>query len=208
LFLPSAAMRSLSGALILLQEGYHTARPVAAVEYRRHGVLIKSLYFAEEVRGAKTVDSFWREQLSGVRGREGFRKRRDFLRALAALLGSLHSRRIYHNDLKASNILFYNEASSREGLFSLIDLQGLKRCLYVSQRRKIKNLAQLGRTLGRFLTRSEKLVFLNAYGEFHGIEREQKRALVSAILRETRRQSVRERDHSAVVWQERDRLAS
>jgi hypothetical protein len=208
LFLPSAAMRSLSAALVLLHAGYHTAKPVAAVEYRRRGVLIKSLYFAEEVPGAITVDNFWREHLSTARGREGFRRRRRFLRGLAGLLGSLHSRRIYHNDLKASNILFYREPSSKEELFSLIDLQGLRRCLYVSQRRRIKNLAQLGRTLGPFLTRSEKLFFLGAYGHFHGIEREQKRNLIGAILREARRQIIRERDHSAAVLLEQDRLAS
>ena len=67
LFLPSAAMRSFAGAVKLLQEGYATAEPVAAVEYRNWGVLIKSLYFAEEVTGAKTLDIFWQEHLAARR---------------------------------------------------------------------------------------------------------------------------------------------
>jgi serine/threonine protein kinase len=207
-FLPSAAMRSLAGALTLLRAEYDTAKPVAAVEYRRRGVLIKSLYFSEEVRGAKTVDTFWRENLVRLRAAEGYRKRRAFLRALAHLLKSLHKQRLYHNDLKASNILIRKEQPAGE-LFSLIDLQGLKRCLYVSKRRRIKNLAQLGRTLGRFLSHSEKLFFLNEYGDFPLVSRRQKRALMSAILEETERQMVRENHHCfALLLQQRDVIAT
>jgi hypothetical protein len=204
LFAPSAAMRSLAGALTLLKAGYHTASPVAAVEYRRHGVLIKSLYFAEEIGGAKTVDGFWRENLAPLMGRGAFRRRRAFLRALAYLLRSLHRQRIYHNDLKASNILIRNERAATEGLFSLIDLQGLKRCLYVSRRRRIKNLAQLGRTLGRYLTRSEKLFFLRTYNDTLMARRGCKRHFVSAILEETQWQVAREQRHAAALLLEQN----
>ena len=191
-FLPSAALRSLAGAVTLLEAGYDTAKPVAAVEHRSRGVLIKSFYFSEEVSGAKAVDNFWRENLITLRGREGYRRRRAFLRELARLFSSLHKKNIYHNDLKASNILVREEQAPGEPLFSIIDLQGLKRCSYVSKRRRIKNLAQLGRTLGLFLRLPEKLFFLKAYGEFSFAEREEKRALVNAILKETKRQTIRE----------------
>lgn len=191
-FLPSAALRSLAGAVTLLQAGYATARPVAAVEHRSRGVLIKSFYFSEEIPGAKAVDNFWRENLSMLRGPEGYRTRRAFLQALARLFSSLHRKNIYHNDLKASNILIRDEQAPIERRFSIIDLQGLKRCSYVSKRRRIKNLAQLGRTLGLFLSHSEKLYFLKAYGEFSLIGSDEKRSLINAILKETKRQTIRE----------------
>ena len=113
------------------------------------------------------------------------------MRQLARLFSSLHKKNIYHNDLKASNILVREQAPG-ETLFSVIDLQGLKRCSYVSKRRRIKNLAQLGRTLGLFLSRPEKLFFLKAYGDFSLAGREEKRTLVNAILKETKRQMIRE----------------
>jgi serine/threonine protein kinase len=204
LFVPSAALRSLTGAVTLLRAGYATAKPVAAVEYRRRGVLIKSLYFSEEISGAKTADTFWRENLSSLTGTGGYRKRRSFLRALAQLLSSLHGNRIYHNDLKASNILIRNEQGPMERLFSLIDLQGLKPCFYISKRRRIKNLAQLARTLGLLLSRSEKLFFLKAYGEFVLFGQRKKRALLAAILKETKRQTVRENHHALVVLHEQN----
>ncbi len=194
LFLPSAAMRSLTGALTLIEAGYATAKPVAVVEHRHWGVLIKSLYFSEEVRGAKTLDTFWQENLINLRGVDGYRKRRAFLWALARLLSSLHRKQIYHNDLKAANVLVRDEEEPMEGRFSVIDLQGLKRCFYISERRRIKNLAQLERTLGRFLSRSEKLFLLKAYCQF--FDAPPKRALMDAIVAEAKRQFVRENHHS------------
>jgi tRNA A-37 threonylcarbamoyl transferase component Bud32 len=193
LFLPSAAMRSLRGAVTLLQEGYATAKPVAAVEYRNWGVLIKSLYFSEEVPGAKTVDAFWREELALLRGADGYRQRRAFLRTLAHLLRSLHQTRIYHNDFKASNILILDGQAPVEERFSLIDLQGLRKCFYVSGRRRIKNLAQLDRTLGCLLTRTEKVFFLKAYGGSVLCGQKKNRELINVIRDETKRQRARGR---------------
>ena len=188
LFVASAAMRSLSGAAVLLQAGFATARPIAAVEYRRHGLLTKSLYLSEEITGAKTGGAFWCENLAALEGVEGYRKRRAFLRKLARLIKSLHDKRIYHNDLKVSNVLVQEERTLTEDPFSLIDLQGLRKCFYVSRRRKIKNLAQLNRTLGVSLTRAEKVYFLGAYGDYRISNRRKKRDFIQRILAETTRQ--------------------
>ena len=159
LFVASAAMRSLSGATVLLQSGYATARPIAAVEYRRRGVLTKSLYLSEEVSGAKTVETFWCEDLMPLKGVQGYQKRRAFLWRLARMLNSLHKQKIYHNDLKASNVLVLDRSTPTQKVFSLIDLQGLRKCFYVSKRRRIRNLAQLNRTLGIVLTKNAEAVF-------------------------------------------------
>ena len=188
LFVASAAMRSLSGAAVLLQAGYATARPIAAVEYRRHGLLTKSLYLSEEIAGAKTGGTFWCEDLAALKGVEGYRARRAFLRRLARLIKSLHEERIYHNDLKVSNVLVQEERTLTEEPFSLIDLQGLRKCFYVSRRRKIKNLAQLNRTLGVSLTRAAKVYFLKAYGDYRISNRRKKIDFIQSILAETTRQ--------------------
>ena len=190
---PSAAVRSLSGAAALLQRGYATAPPVAAVEYRHWNILIKSLYVSEEIAGAKTIDAFWCDELTAVKGVAGYVKRRVVLRRLARLFKSLHENGIYHNDLKASNILVLDRGAATEVTFSLIDLQGLKRCFFVSRRRRIKNLAQLNRTLGVYLTRAEKLSFLKACVDYRFLNRSSKRDLVQRVLDQTNRQIVREK---------------
>jgi tRNA A-37 threonylcarbamoyl transferase component Bud32 len=168
------------------------------VEYRTWGILTKSLYLSEGVSGAKTVEAFWCEDCVSLKGVEGYRKRRAFLRKLARLFQSLHRQKIYHNDLKASNILVVDEGASSAELFHLIDLQGLRRCSYMSWRRRIKNLAQLNRTLGVFMTTTERLFFLDAYLDFHLPERRKKKRLVESILEQSRRQVERERQRTSV----------
>jgi hypothetical protein len=200
----SAAMRPIFGASALLKRGYATAPPLAAVEYRRWGILLKSLYFCEEIPDAKTVENFWRDDLAVLRRNAGHLKRRALLRGLAQLFSSLHEQGIYHNDLKASNILVLNRETVTEPIFNLIDLQGLRECLFVSRRRRVKNLAQLNRTLGVHLTRTEKLFFLKAYGRFGCLNGKRKRDFVRVVLTETSRQIMREKsrhgaDHHSSV---------
>ena len=193
LFCASAALRSLSGAATLLREGYATARPIAAVEHRRRGVLIRSFYLAEEVTEAKTIVDYWCEDLLSLKGIDGHLKRRAVLRTLARLFKSLHEKRIYHNDLKASNILARDKGPATKEMYSLIDLQGVRKCFYLSKRRRIKNLAQINRTLGNHLTTTEKLSFIKAYIGDEISDRRYARHLIRSILKETSRQIMKAR---------------
>jgi tRNA A-37 threonylcarbamoyl transferase component Bud32 len=81
---------------------------------------------------------------------------------LARLLSRLHRRKIYHNDFKDANIVV-SATSPGDEKFFLLDVEGVRRCWYVSGRRRLKNLVQLNRTLGKFLTQADKLFFLKAY---------------------------------------------
>jgi tRNA A-37 threonylcarbamoyl transferase component Bud32 len=208
LFNISPALRALFGAAALLQEGYATALPIAAVEQRIRGVLIKSFYISEEVAGAKTVRDYWREDLRSLRDHAGRSKRRGMLRSLAFLFRSLHEKRIYHNDLKASNILALESAAETNGMIALIDLQGIKKCYFLSRRRRIKNLAQLNRTLGADLSRTEKLFFMQAYWGDQNDGRRERKQVVRTILKETSRQIVRESQRHPTVIHPSHQVAS
>jgi tRNA A-37 threonylcarbamoyl transferase component Bud32 len=160
----SAAVRSLGGTVILRQAEILTGTPIAAIEVRRWGMLEKSFYLSEEIAGAKTANAYWSEDLKMIAGSEGFRRRRGFLTELSRLFRRLHEQRIYHNDLKDFNILVRPNRPAAEQFF-LLDLEGVRRCWYLPRRRRVKNLVQLNRTLGQFLSRTEKLKFLSCYLE-------------------------------------------
>jgi tRNA A-37 threonylcarbamoyl transferase component Bud32 len=162
LFCRSGALRALRGAAILRQAQIATAEPVAGVEVRRWGMLESSFYVTEEIIAATTADAYWRERLRGLAGALGCRARRRFLTDLGRLFRRLHSARIYHNDLKDFNILVREDPNRNEEFF-VLDLEGVRRCRTLSARRRVKNLVQLNRTLGRLLSRTEKLRFLKAY---------------------------------------------
>lgn len=185
LFSPSGAYGSWIGAGILMRAGLHTGRPIAAVECRSWGMLTKSFYLSEEIPKGKTADAYWREELVPIRGAEGFRRRRSFLKALAALFHWLHERNIYHNDLKDANIIVRPDDEHREESFYLLDLERVREYRRLNRRRQIKNLVQLNRTLGGFLCASEKLHFLKMYlgNAFSG--RQEKRKWIRRILKQT-----------------------
>jgi len=182
-FQSSGAVRSLKGAAVLAESGIWTARCLAAIEARSWGMLQRSFFLSEEIPGGKTADAYWQEELIPMKGTEGMRRRRRFLRELGALFNSLHQQNVYHNDLKDANILVRPDSSGRGELFYLLDLEGIRRYRKLNRRRRIKNLVQLHRTLGQYLRRPDKLRFLASYlGPLFSSEA---RAWVRRVLRQS-----------------------
>lgn len=180
----SGAYRALRGAAILQNASIATAPPVAAIESRVRGILAKSFYVSEEIRNAKTADAYWLEKLSVPP--VDIRRRRDFVRSLAELFRSLHARGIYHNDLKDANILTVGRNSISADLY-LLDLEGIKLYRRLGERRRIKNLVQLNRTLGRYFHRSDKLRFFKIYCGDGAQDRMAVRQVIGRVVAESER---------------------
>lgn len=136
-FLPSPALRSLHSALLLKAKGFASAEPLAALQQRHWADRGTSYYFAEEIRNALSLRSFWRGAASG---RERARSAPAIIRGLAKLFADLHRARIYHRDLKGSNILVQDWQTARPRFF-LVDLD-VSAVRMLSLRRRLKNLLQ------------------------------------------------------------------
>jgi tRNA A-37 threonylcarbamoyl transferase component Bud32 len=189
-FIRSGAFRALQGAAILRAANISTAIPIAAVENRVRRTLTKSFFITYEIARGKPVDDYWREELGSLNGNDGVGLRRAFLKSLAQLFHNLHWQGVYHNDLKDANILAVRKEPNGAVGFFLLDLEGVKRYTPLSEKRRIKNLVQLHRTLGRTLRRTDKLIFLKHYlgAAFSG--RETRRRLIDKLLRESNRLDV------------------
>jgi len=186
-FVQSGALRALRGAAILRAAGILTVTPVAAVEHRRSGTLSKSFFISEEIAGGQTADDFWNHNLAKPMGREGLRMRRSFLSGLAAVFRALHAQQIYHNDLKDANILVVADGAEPWFRFYLLDLEGVRRVPQLSAKRKIKNLVQINRTLGRFLRAPEKLFFLKQYLGTEFVDRNVWHQWIASVMKESAR---------------------
>jgi len=184
-FIMSGALRALHGATVLRRCNIPSAVPLAAVERRYWGVLAKSFFISEEITDGKTVDAYWRDDLQFLPGAAGVRQRRDFLVRLGQLFQMLHGHEIYHNDLKDANIL----AAPRQQAtaFFLLDLEGVRQYVRLSKKRRLKNLVQLHRTLGRYLRGPDKLVVLKHYLGNSFAERSIRRQWIKNILRQSDR---------------------
>lgn len=134
----SPAVRSFRSALLLKQNGFLIAEPLAVFECRQWRTRGTSYYIADAVEGGCSLREFWR---GGASARDRLKFGPSIIRGLAELFARLHRAGIYHRDLKGSNILMRDWRSGRP-LFFLVDLD-VKRVRMISPRRKFKNLLQL-----------------------------------------------------------------
>lgn len=169
LFVRSPARRALDGSRLLAQAGFRAAAPLAALEYRRWGLVEKSFFLSAEVAGAVPADQFWWDARA-----KSPRLRRTFIAAIARLFAELHRAGIYHGDLKDANVLVRREGDAMACF--LLDVEHVRRGRSVPRRRRVKNLVQLHRTLGRLATARENLLFLRAYLGDQGCSRSVRRA--------------------------------
>ena len=183
----SGAVRSLRGAALLQSAGTRTARPVAAVETRFLGMLTKSFFITEEISGGKTADAYWLENLTSSPLCSDRQRRRSFLAGLASVFRSLHASAIYHNDLKDANIITVAHPDGFSHIFYLLDLEGVQRCVRLSEKRRVKNLVQINRTLGRHIRRSDKLYFIKHYLDAAITDQNRIKRLIQVIQSESDR---------------------
>lgn len=188
LFTRSAAYHSLRGAEFFIEAGFNVAPPLAAVEERRGRVLQKSFYISGEIPKSFTLGEFWAAKAAALDFREIWRLQRCLITEAAALFQSLHRKKIYHNDLKEANILVREEAGLRQYYFTDLERAVGRR---LSCRRKVKNLVQIDRTLGRKFSRGRRLAFLMAYLGDGFKNKSKRRRWIFRIVREGRRRDLR-----------------
>jgi len=157
----SPAFGAWAGAAALGARGFATPEVVAAIEFRRGGMLAKSFFVTREVPDAQTADRRWAEILADPTPARRRAHRRALARALGRLFGALHAAGVYHNDLKDVNVLV--QGPPEDPRLVLLDLERVRVQPAVPWRRRVKNLVQLDRTLGRAATRTDRARFLDAY---------------------------------------------
>lgn len=178
----SPARRSWHGAQLLQTHGFPVARPLAAVEQRVAGTVRESWYCSEALLTQVPLDAYWRDhQRQWTRA-----QRRVFLQSLAEFLRTFHAAGLYAGDMRDAN-LFVESDGELHWKFYLVDLDRVLHYKKLSQRRRLKNLVQLERTLGRRASASERMFFLHHYLGHPLPSRAQRHALTRRLLRLRRR---------------------
>jgi hypothetical protein len=96
------------------------------------------------------------------------KQRKDLLRAVAHVLAKLHDVGVYHGDFSAFNIMVEEAPQMLFGWrVYIIDLEAIRSLHYISLRRQIKNLEELGRNFTNLadVSTRDRLRFLKYYIE-------------------------------------------
>jgi hypothetical protein len=209
----SRAVRSLRGAALLGGAGFGRPMPLAAMELRTAGLIRRSYLLSEALYQAQTFSAFIDPRIG--RAGAGYKRRTEVLRAVAREVRRLHDAGLFTADLQETNLMLEQGPCRLEVFF--VDLDGFRRRAASSWRSRRRNLVQLDRSIGRFLSYAERLRFLREYlGASHadprgGLQRfivgratDRKRihALAARLLRERARKdrtSLRARNRRA-LW--------
>ncbi len=189
-FVSSPAIRSLQGALVLSQEGLDTAFPLAAFKRRDWRGLGTSYYVSEDIKGGRSLIPFWRDVVARLPRQESLGVRRQVLKELAFLFYKLHYRGIYHHDLKGGNILIRGPEKGKWQCF-IVDVEGVRKRRWLAQTKKVKNLVQLYRTLGKWLNIVDKVYFLKCYAHLSSLSRQDRKAIARRVLAVSRKEDIR-----------------
>jgi glycosyltransferase involved in cell wall biosynthesis len=138
----------------------------------------ESWYCSEGLLEQLPLDLYWRRRQS----QWSMRQRRIFLGALAEFLRSFHAAGLYAGDMRDANLLV-EESASNSWRFYLVDLDRVLQLSSLDQRRRLKNLVQLERTLGRSLHASDRLFFLYHYFGMPLPPPQQRRRFIRQLLR-------------------------
>lgn len=147
----SGALRVWRASGLMRAAGFAVPEPVATLECRRGGVVVRSCAVTAWVAGT-ALDELWRR-------REGA-ARRSLARAFADYLRRLHAAGLYPQDLRAANVLVAAEVPPS---FVLVDLDRVRRYRSLSWDRRRKNLVQVHRSVGRGAPLGESVRFLRHY---------------------------------------------
>jgi hypothetical protein len=161
LFVPPRAFRAWQGAKRLIVGGISTPVPIAAVESWKSGLLRESFFISKTIPDSMISVHYFKKHFADAAGPSNAKT--DFLSSMARALRRLHDADIYHNDLKDYNILVNSDDGSGSLNFWFLDVDCVSGFRGVTAGRRIKNLAQLDKTLGKEMKPADKMVFFKGY---------------------------------------------
>lgn len=155
----SRARRAYRQSYHLELLGIPTARPIATADRRAGGVLLRSYFLMEEIQGAMDLGAYLRA---------GHLPKAALIQQAASLVGRMHAEGYSHRDLKETNLVL-----DSGGRLHVIDLDGLKFCDPVPERRAALDLMRLAGGLKQYpaVTRRHRILFLLGYCRVRGLRR-------------------------------------
>jgi tRNA A-37 threonylcarbamoyl transferase component Bud32 len=151
----SRARKAIRGALLLRRAGFSHPELIAAFEQLNSGSVMASYVITEYLRRPKVLSRF-----ALADGRD-FGWRRSVSERLAQTIRNLHASGCYTLDLQETNLLLEGRGTDVKIYFT--DLEDYRWLPLVPSQFRLRNLVQLDRSIGRFVSRTHRLRFLHNY---------------------------------------------
>ncbi|MBI4965990.1 MAG: hypothetical protein HY913_22110 [Desulfomonile tiedjei] len=195
-FRPTQGARTFRNGWRLQGDGFPVAAPLAWIRKKRLGLVCSEWIVMEVIRGALELDRFVLKRIASKWTPE---ERRGIVRMFGRLIGSMHSKGIFHSDLKTCNVLVSEDGPKEENpancearpsqagfrpvRFSLLDYDEVRFSASVPRRKTIKNLVQIFLSTPVAIGAADRLRFLSEYALHVGLTRRERREVALDVLK-------------------------
>lgn len=115
--------------------------------------------------------------------KSGYQQRRYWLAALSQIVAELHTLRIFHRDLKITNVLIRESTAALKPELVVVDLDDIRFQTRINHRRRQKNLAQIMESLPQSVTLWDRHRFLASYRQHCGLPKKEFRLIANELKR-------------------------
>lgn len=151
----SRAARAMRGAAMLEAAGFAHPRSLAAAEAHAAGAVYGCYILTEPLYDAKILSHF------ALRDGRNFRRRKWISEQVAGEIRRLHDSGLYTLDMQETNLMI--AAAGAKITVYFVDLEDFRRRRRVTMRQRMMNLVHLDRSIGRFVSRTQRLRFFYNY---------------------------------------------
>jgi len=180
-FRPSKGLKAWVAANGLRARGIPTLKPLALVERKGWIGLKESFLFMEALAGDLEMDRYV------LKGFEGLKRKRFFIRTFARWLEGLHRMSVYHKDMKTCNILVSEKGE--EWGFHLLDFEDIRMEETVDRKKLFRNFLQLNTSTPRVMTKVDRFRFFREYLRLNPIVKDEK-AFLRGLIDESRQRGL------------------
>ncbi|MCP5004313.1 MAG: hypothetical protein GY941_10280 [Planctomycetes bacterium] len=173
----------------LLVYGFGTPLPLALIEKQVLGIVTGSYLIMEAVSGSLELDRYLVknfEDPSGSRLRAIMKKKRRLINHFAQKIAEMHSKQVFHHDLKTCNIMVKDNSTLD---FTFLDFDRVTFGKNVNPQDRIRTLTQINLSTPGFITLKDRLRFLGEYIRQSNL-REEKRRIRNEIAATSQREKI------------------
>jgi tRNA A-37 threonylcarbamoyl transferase component Bud32 len=180
-FRRSKGVKAWTAANGLRARGIPTLKPLALVERKDWMGLRESFLFMEALANDLEMDRYV------LKGFEGLKRKRLFIKTFARWLDGLHRMGVYHQDMKTCNILVSEKGEAWD--FHLLDFEDVRMDEKVNRKKLFRNFLQLNTSTPRVMTRVDRFRFFREYLRLNPIVKDEK-AFLHGLVNESRRRGL------------------
>ncbi len=203
LFRPTHGLATFRNGLRLDEAAVPVARPLGLLRKFSVGLIHTEWVVMEVVPEAVEFDRY---VLGKVRAGWPAAEKQAFVRSFGRLIGSLHTKGVFHADLKTCNIVVQENPSpsdsddrGRSGeptegdapvRFALLDYDEVDFTGRMTERRRVKNLVQIFLSAPTALDAKDRMRFLREYAREVGLTAAQKRRIADGVIERARDRTI------------------